>query len=322
MSSQKAVPVTHKTDGTSWYSSLARLSEPALAALLLRVGIGLVFVIGGAWKLSRLLHPEHQADILVKYWSPSGYVNAFSDAYLFHNELLAGLLTPWIFLTTLSAIELVSGLMLVAGLLVRPLALLWALVVWTFIIALPVVTAPGIPVTVVTHESPALLVQIRDVGLSGMAFVLFAIGAGAHSLDHRLMGATATRARVNWDSLGLLLRLAVAAPFIVGGLFAGYDSIPTFKSPWWLLLPIGLLLAGGVGVRVAAGGVVLVMFWVVLSALGPDRSVLDFFNAFKREIAYLAAGILLLAAGGGQLFRVTRLWRGFPDLLRPGRDDR
>lgn len=56
------------------------------------------------------------------------------------------------------------------------------------------------------------------------AFVLFGIGGGAYSLDQWRIGAMATRARVNGDSLGLLLRPAVAASFIIGGMFAGYDA--------------------------------------------------------------------------------------------------
>ena len=149
-------------------------------------------------------------------------MNDFFNTWLIEN----GLFTPRLFLTTLSAFELISGLMLVAGLLVRPLALVWALLVWTFVMALPVVTAAGVTPGVATFESPAMLVQIRDIGLSGMAFVLFAIGAGAWSLDQRLFGATATRTRVAWNPLGLLLTAAGGGHYFrIGRVRAGFAEL-------------------------------------------------------------------------------------------------
>jgi|OM-RGC.v1.029007504 hypothetical protein len=43
----------------------------------------------------------------------------------------------------LSVFELVSGLLLIVGLVVRPLSLAYAFLLWSFVVALPVMTAPG-----------------------------------------------------------------------------------------------------------------------------------------------------------------------------------
>ena len=76
-----------------------------LATLILRVGLGALFVIGGISKLSQLLDPSREAAILASYWGGTGYVNAFFNDFLFSSEII----TPWFFLTSLSAFELVSG---------------------------------------------------------------------------------------------------------------------------------------------------------------------------------------------------------------------
>ena len=279
--------------------------RPELIALALRVGLGILFVIGGWNKLGQLLDPAREAAILAAYMGPKGYINAFFAQFLFAGPA-GGWLTPWGFLTTLSAFELVSGLALIAGFLVRPLALLYGFLLWTFVMALPVVTTPGVEVTVKTFAAPAMLVQIRDIALSGISFVLFNLGPGAYSQDARLFGA-APQNRVGWENLGLLLRLSVAAPLIVGGIFAGLGPIPTFATAPWILLVIGvLLLAGGLGVRVAGAAVVAVMLWYIWTKVSADKSLIANLNGFKREFTFIAAGAVLAYAGGGAKFTLAR----------------
>ena len=140
-------------------------------ATLLRIGLGLVFIVGGYNKLSQLMDPERMAAILGSYTGGKGYINEFFLDFLFSGSVL----TPWGFLTTLSAFELFSGLALVAGLLVRPLALIYAFLLWTFVFSLPVVTTPGVETTVSTYTSPAMFVQMRDIALSGFMLSLIHI---------------------------------------------------------------------------------------------------------------------------------------------------
>lgn len=272
--------------------------RPDLTALALRVGLGAVFVIGGWSKLGQLIDPARQAGLVGNYMGPHGYINEFFAQYLFTGPL-GELLTPWGFLTVLSTFELLSGLALLAGLLVRPLALIYGFLLWTFVMALPVVTAPGVEVTVETFTAPAMLVQIRDIALSGMMFVLFNLGSGALSVDARLFGSAALETKAAWENLGLLLRLSIAAPLVVGGLFGGLGPLPTFATPRWILFPLGVLLGLGVGVRVLGAVVAAVMLWYIWAKTSVDKSLIANLNGFKRELAFLSAGGVLAYAGGG-----------------------
>lgn len=266
-------------------------------ALMLRVGLGLVFAIGGWSKLAQLLDPAREAAILAAYLGPAGYINQFFTEFLFEGSL-GNVLTPWGFLTALSAFELVSGLALVAGWLVRPLALVYAFLLWTFVIALPVATVPGVVPEVVTYRSPALLVQIRDVGLSGMMFVLYNLGAG------RLRWSLTPTpiADVNWDQLALLLRLSVAVPLIVAGVFGGLDHIQTFASAYWITLSLGLFLAAGISVRTFGALAFAVFVWYIGTKISFANSLIANLNGFKRELAFVAASAVLVLVGGGKLF--------------------
>jgi uncharacterized membrane protein YphA (DoxX/SURF4 family) len=281
------------------------VAAQAYVALALRVGLGLVFVIGGLAKLSRLLSPADAAGIVAQYTGPAGYINQLFLDWLFAGDL-PSFINPWTFLTALSAFELVSGLMLVAGLLVRPLALFWAFLLWTFVIALPVVTTPGVEPGVTTYQSPALLVQARDVALSGVFFVLFGLGAGAWSLDHSRFGLPAAHG-VDWEIPGLVLRLSLGLVFLVGGLFHGFSKIPTFDMPAAVLVVVGLGLASGVAVRVVAAAAALALLVFFAGKLGDASSPLGYANGIKRELALLAAAGVLAVLGADRAYTVRAL---------------
>lgn len=266
----------------------------ASMALILRLGLGLVFIIGGTSKLSQLLDPAQQEQILASYWGTSGYVNQFFIDFMFD-----GTLSPWWFLTTLSTFELLSGLALVAGLAVRPLSLIYGFLLWTFVIALPVLTVPGVESDVSTYRAPALFVQIRDVALSGMMFVLYVLGSGSFSLDRGQFNQNAVRPQADWNALGLLLRLSLAAPLIIGGFFYAMPNISSFATPFWVLLPLGVLLVAGVGLRFVGSATSLVMLWAMSQKLSLDASLIANLNGFKREFAFLAGGMVLAVWGGG-----------------------
>lgn len=271
------------------------------SAAILRVGLGAVFVIGGWNKLSQLIDPAREAALVGLYMSPAGYINAFFADVLFGGRR-GEVLTPWGFLAALSSFELVAGVALMLGLLVRPLALTFGLMLWTFVMALPVVTAAGVPDPGQAYTAPALLVQVRDVGLSGMMFVLFNLGAGAWSVDRWVLGAEAATPSADWQALGLLLRLSVAVPLAVGGLFAGWDHIASFATHPLVLLGVAaalLLSRHGRGTGVAVAGI---MLWYIAQSLDLDRSALANLNAVKRELAFLGAGLVLALAGGGVRF--------------------
>lgn len=279
-------------------------------ALWLRLGLGTVFVIGGCSKLSQLLDVNRADAIVRQYMGPAGYINTFFTEYLFTGPL-AYVLTPWGFLTALSSFELVSGLFLLAGFLVRPLALIYAFLLWTFVFSLPVVTTPGVDPQVATYTAPALFVQARDIALSGLMFVLYNVGSGRFSVDKMLKRDKQTGDMVGFDALALLSRLSLATPLLVGGFFAGMSNIQSFALPGLLLIIMGIGVLSGVRLRWFAGAAVVAMLWYMMTKLSIDKSLIANLNGFKREFA-LAAGYGLLAwYGAGNRY----IW------WRPGHND-
>lgn len=273
-------------------------------AMILRIGLGLVFVIGGWNKLYQLLNPSTSDAILASYLGASGYINQFFTEYLF-SGILGSFLTPWIFLTSLSAFELVSGGMLVAGFWIRPLSLIWALLLWSFIVSLPVVTTPGVTPIDKTYTSPALFVQIRDVALSGLFFMLYNLGSGRYSADEKFNTGSALYANnvtERWNELGLLLRVSLALPFLIAGFFHGLDHIQTFKLPAIVSIVLGVAILLGTQTRLVGSVVVIAMLYFIVQKLNIDKSFIANLNSFKREFAFLAGGVILFHAGGGKYY--------------------
>ena len=268
-------------------------------ALILRIGIGSVFIIGGWNKLYQLLSSGLQAKIVASYTGTAGYINQFFADWMFSNDAL---FTPWSFLTALSAFELLSGVALIAGLMVRPLSIIYAFLMWTFVVSLPVMTTPGAEFAGKTYLAPALFVQIRDIALSGMMFVLYNLGSGVHSLDERLFGKSATEPLVDWESLGLLMRLSIGVIFIIGGVFAGMPNIKTFGIPGLLLVLVGAGLIAGIGVRALGAIIMALMIYYILTKLTFSKSIIGNLNGVKREFAFFAAGLVLALKGGGERF--------------------
>jgi len=275
------------------------------AALILRVGLGLVFVIGGMSKLSLLLSATAHDGMVANYMGTAGYINTIFQQFLFPGGT-DGFFNPSVFLTALSAFELFAGISLIVGFLVKPLALFYAFLMWTFVVSLPVLTVPGVEVTVKTYTSPALFVQVRDVALSGMFFTLFNLGSGAMSVDNRFFKQ---RKPVNWEVLGLLLRFSLAMVFIVAGFFGAFAKIATFGTWQPLLAVIGLLLIFGNDkvIRAAGVAVVVVMLWYMAQKLNMDKGIIPNLNGIKREFALGACGGVLLLLGGGNLFTLPDL---------------
>lgn len=268
-------------------------------ALFIRVGMGLIFIIGGYNKLSQLLDPERTNAIVSSYTGTSGYINEFFSIFLFGD---GGSFTPWAFLTALSAFELVSGIALIAGLMVRPLALIYGFLLWTFVFSLPVVTTPGVELSVKTYTSPAMFVQMRDIALSGFMFTLYQLGSGRYSLDERILKNGVHSDNINWNNLGLLLRLSLAAPLIIGGLFGSFAKIATFGTPQVLLFAVGVLLLLGIQTRIVAGITAGIMLWYMAYKLNFDKSIIANLNGFKREFGFLAVALVIVLRGSGKAY--------------------
>lgn len=289
---------------TVMHSLQSKFGGSKETATILRVGLGLVFIIGGYSKLSQLLDPDRMAAIVTNYISGKGYINQLFMDYLFAD---GSWLTPWGFLTALSSFELISGIALVIGLMVRPLALIYAFLLWTFVFSLPVITTPGVETTISTYTSPAMFVQIRDIALSGFMFVLLLLGSGRFSVDSKILTNGVNSTDVNWDNLGLLLRLSLAAPLIIGGMFGSYANISTYATFQPILFVLGVLLVIGVKAREAAMVTFLVMLWFIANKLNFEKSLIANLNGFKREFAMLGVCAVLALRGAGSAYTPSDL---------------
>ncbi|PCI24246.1 hypothetical protein COB57_05335 [Candidatus Peregrinibacteria bacterium] len=277
-------------------------------AMILRIGLGSVFVAGGTSKLSQLLNPDLQQGMVDSYMGSAGYVNAFFTEFIFSSNIIE----PWHFLTMLSTFEFLAGIALIIGFAVLPLSLIFGFLFWTFVVSLPVVTTPGVVLEagMKTYLSPALLVLIRDIALSGMCFVLYNLGAGNMSVDKKI-GWKWKQENINWDNLGLLLRLSLGIVFIVGGMFAGFDHIATFGFSSYILLPLGIWLISGIKSKQAGYALMILILWYIFTKLNLDKSIIANFNGIKREMAILAGAYVLSQQGGGKSFVITNTLKKF-----------
>jgi len=308
MKSDKSQTVT--LSGDRWDNrpkTWTNMQDLATVAMAIRLGMGALFIAGGWNKLSKLLFPGSSEQLVASYTSTTGYINEFFMVWMFGSE---SILTPWAFLTTLSAFELITGIMLVAGLLVRPIALIYAFLLWSFVIALPVVTTNGVDPGVKTYMAPAILVQMRDVALSGMMFALYGLGSGHASLDRRLFGDAALKPLIEWETAGVLLRLSLASVFLVGGAFAGMPNIKSFLEPGVILVAIGAaLLWGGSISRYAAMAACAVLLIYIFNKIGVSKGLIGSLNAVKREIAIFAVALVISLRGSGMLWSIPDVWQ-------------
>ena len=281
------------------------LDRIPLAAFIIRIGLGLVFFSGGLSKLSLLLDSQAHQSMVANYTGPKGYINSF-----FLDFLGTFGIEPDIFLMALSGFEFFAGVGLILGFGVRFFSLSFALLMWTFVMALPVATVSGIDIT--THSSPAMLVLIRDIAISGLLFVLYNLGPGLFSLEAKLLKTSSFNKRVNLDCIGLLLRLSLGVVFIVGGLFNGMPYIQSFGISSYVLIPLGVGIISGHGSRYFGLIATAVLLTYMSQKLSLDKSVIANLNGVKREFALLAASFSMILIGTGRLFKFKSF---FKDLL-------
>jgi uncharacterized membrane protein YphA (DoxX/SURF4 family) len=62
------------------------------------------------------------------------------------------------------------------------------------------------------------------------------------------------------------------------------------------------MLALGLFTRQAGAAIVLIMIWFMATKINADKSLIANLNGFKREFAFLAAGIVIALRGSGTYY--------------------
>ncbi len=247
---------------------------------ILRIALGLVFVVGGLkLVLPALFSIPDGVTLAKKFTDPAtGYISP-----LFASKITETLgLQISTFLRIEGGLEIILGLLLMAGLFTPFVAMNMGLMFWVFTLANPVVG--GIRLS-------------RDLGLMGLCSALILTGAGACSLERYWWGRR-SRSPERWDLSLALIRLSVAYPMIVSALFTGgvFNNPLNTTLPMVLVFLIGLLLATGVVPRWAMLVVLLWMLYILPVAVLTNGFILGL-DALKREFGFLAASLLYVVAG-------------------------
>lgn len=290
---------------SSWPAPVRRWD--ALIAML-RIALGSVFVIAGTkGVMPGLFGFSDRTDFVAKFVDP---VTGFLAPWLVERLTDFGI-SVGVVLLVLSIIEIVMGLVLVAGLGTRMVAFGLAVMLWSFTVAAP--------------EAGAIRLA-RDVALIALCGALVYAGGGRWSLDRRLavtLGLTpvntggtgsagrgfprrvasrlfgdATLPPGRRDPILLAIRLGLAFPMLTSVVFTG----GVFDNPMNTTLPVaavgflGVLLATGVAPRWVMVPVALWMGWLVVVDL-VTKGLFVGFDDSKRELALFAAAVVYLVAG-------------------------
>lgn len=261
-----------------------RLSSPArrweTGVALLRVAVGSVFLIGG-----------------LKLVAPTLFGIAGRDALgVSFTDPTKGFVAPWLaeritddvgvsisaFLLVQGVVEVTLGLLLVAGLGTRMVALNMAMMFWAFTVAAP--------------QAGAVRLS-RDLALLAVCVALFLTGGGRWSLDglrRRRVAPPAGRR----DVALVLIRLGMAYPLLASAMFRGgiFDNPLNTTLPVLLVVLIGLVLAVGMVPRWVMAPVALWLIYLLPAKLA-EHGLFPGLDTIKREIGLLAAAGVYVLAG-------------------------
>lgn len=253
---------------------MPRLSSDSMA-LVLRICVGIVFIIGGI----KLVFPSDPQALAARYVDPStGWISPYF-ADLITAQL--GIQVSW-FLQLQGMVEILLGVALILGLFTPVVAVSMGLMYWAFTVANPVVGQIRLS---------------RDLALMGICFAIAMAGPGRWSLDSRLLGSR-LRITERKDAVVLMIRLSLAFTLVTSALFAGglFDNHLNTTLPKLLVLILGLLLALGVYPRWLAGLVAMWMLYLVAANL-VAKGLFPGLDSVKREIGFFGAALVVFTLG-------------------------
>lgn len=246
----------------------------------LRVALGVIFFVGGLKLAMPWLFGVLNHEVLAQgYVDPAkGWISPFFAQKI--AELLAMPISR--FLEIQGWVEMLLGLLMIAGLFTPMIAVTMGLMFWSFTVANPVVGEIRLS---------------RDIGLMGLCFAVALAGASRWSVDGLLWPEAATQLRRREISL-LLLRLGIAYPLMASAVFFGgvLDNPLNTTLPVALVFGLGVALAAGVFPRWLMLTVGLWMFYLLLTNM-VSKGALIGLDIVKRELGFLLASLLYFVAG-------------------------
>lgn len=254
--------------------------QPEHVLAILRIALGVIFVIGGLKLVVPSLFNVADTDALAAQFTDpaTGYISP-----LFATKITDTLgLSIGAFLQIQGMMEIALGMLLMVGAFTPMVAVQMGLMLWAFTVASPVV-------------GPIRL--SRDLALMGLCFALALSGADAWSFDGKFRSIP-FKFLERKDIVLLILRLSLAYPLLVSALFAGgvFDNPLNTTLPVVLVLILGVLLTAGVIPRWAMGFLLLWMVYLLPVNL-VAHGVFPGLDEVKREIGIMAAALIYIFAG-------------------------
>ncbi len=246
------------------------IQEENLARLftLLRIALGLIFIIGGI----KIGFPDDPLTLAASYTNPAdGLISP-----LFAEKIISTCgISISLFLRIQGIFEIITGISMIrGGVNTRMVAGMMALMLWMFVVVNPV--AGEIRLS-------------RDIALAGLCLVVALTDLAGRKIDGKFTYR---------DHAMLMIRLSLAYTFLASALFSeGVFSNPLNSTlPLELIFLLGIFLVLGIFPRWVMLPVVLWMLYL-LGASMLDSGIYAGLEALKREIGLLTASYVYFMAG-------------------------
>lgn len=247
---------------------------------LVRISLGIVFVIGGLKLAFPVLFGIPGHEVLAQgYIDPQkGWISPFFAQKI--TDVLGVPISS--FLAGQGWIEMFVGVVMILGILTPMVAASMGLMFWSFTVASPVLGEIRLS---------------RDLALAGLCAAVALAGGGPWSLDRKWRQLSSMYSQRR-DLILILVRLSLAFTLITSALFFGgvLDNHLNTTLPLVLVLVIGGLLGAGIFPR----WVMLIVFLWMLYLLPADlfeKGLFSGLDSTKRELGFLTAALFYFVAG-------------------------
>ena len=265
---------------------ISQLQNGDIQKLVLRLVLGFVFFISGY----KIAFPSDPAALAASYADPSkGWISPYFVDWI-TNTLQLDVAT---YLMYQGYLEMLMGVALIFGLMSTLTAIGMGVLYWAFTVANPV--AGEIRLS-------------RDIALTFITFGLAYYGPGRYSLDYGIKSLYRTGKE---EVLLFALRFGVGFTFVFSALFAGGVMANPLNStiPTVIVFVLGVLLMANIKIKYVAGASILFLVFAIGDTMLAKESVFKAFDGTKRELAFLAAMLIVWAVKAKDDILTPTFWR-------------